>query len=128
MNTGQLQAVFESFNEKESYTAANYCDKFSKLLHVEELQMEVDMAKYKMEKAKLKKPKAKAENPRSKSEIQRFLTLEVPGLAEKRPSLVRGDRLFVRKLAVDGTPENKKYEGYVHRVELNQVFLRFSPQ
>ena len=128
MNTGQLQAVFADFNEGDSYTAASYADKFSKLLHVEELQMEVDMAKYKMGKAKLKKPKVKAKNPKAKSEIHRFLTLEVPGLAEKRPSLVRGDRLFVRKLAADGTPENKKYEGYIHRVELNQVFLRFSPQ
>ena len=91
--------------------------------------MEVDMAKYRMEKAKLKKPKAKKSNQGgNQSGNQRFLTLEVPGLAEKRPSLVRGDRLFVKKLAADGTPENKRYEGYIHRVELNEVFLRFSAQ
>ena len=80
--------------------------------------MEVDIAKYQMDKAKLKKPKAKTD--------QGFLTLDVPGLAEKRPSLVRGDRLFVKKLAADGTPEKKRYEGFVHRVELNKVFLKFS--
>ena len=119
MNIGQLQAVFETFEDGGNYTAGSYCAKFSKLLHVEELQMEVDMAKYRMEKAKLKKPKAKSGN-------QRFLTLEVPGLAEKRPSLVRGDHLFVKKLAADGKPENKRYQGYIHRVELNEVFLRFN--
>ena len=59
MNIGQLRAVFESFEDGGSYTAASYCRKFSKLLHVEELQMEVDIAKYQMDKAKLKKPKAK---------------------------------------------------------------------
>jgi helicase MOV-10 len=120
MNIGHLQAAFETFGDGGKYTPASYCDKFSKLLHVEEMQMEVDMAKYKMKKAKLKKPKASAKGK------QEYLTLEVPGLAEKRPSLVRGDRLFVRKLAADGTPEKKRYEGYIHHVELNQVFLKFS--
>ena len=121
MKIRQLEAVFEPLEERENYTARSYCDKFSKLLHVEEMQMEIDMAKYRMEKAKLNKPKAKSAN-------QGFLTLQVPGLAEKRPSLVRGDRLIVRKLAADGTPGKKRYEGYIHRVELNQVFLKFSAQ
>ena len=80
--------------------------------------MEVDIQKYRMEKAKLKMPKAKT--------VQDFLTLDVPGLAEKRPSLVRGDRLFVRKLGADGTAEKKRYEGFVHQVELNKVYLKFS--
>ena len=113
MNIGQLQAIFEGFEG-----GGSYCHKFSMLLHVEEMQMEVDIAKYRMDMAKLKKPKAKTD--------QSFLTLDVPGLAEKRPSLVRGDRLFVKKLAADGTPERKRYEGFVHRVELNKVFLKFS--
>ena len=118
MNIGQLQAVFETFEDGGNYTAASYCHKFSMLLHVEEMQMEVDMAKYRMNEAKLEKPKAKTD--------EEFLTLDVPGLAEKRPSLVRGDRLFVRKLRADGTPEEKRYEGFVHRLELNKVFLKFS--
>ncbi len=76
--------------------------------------MKYDIQKYTMESAKL-------------DEERPFLTLDVPGLAENRPSLVRGDRLFVRKLAADGTcREPTKYEGYVHHVGLNKVFLKFS--
>ena len=77
--------------------------------------MKADIEKYQMQSAKLE-----SETP--------YLTLEVPGLAENRPSLVRGDHLFVQKLAANGTVENKniKYEGFVHKVGLNKVFLRFS--
>ena len=115
MNIGQLQTIFETFQGGENYTSASYCENFSKLLHVEELQMEVDIEKYKMAKAKLHEDKG-------------YLTLDVPGLAENRPSLVRGDQLLVRKLAADDTPEKngKLYQGFVHLVGLNKVFLKFS--
>ena len=105
----------DAFEDEENDTPEKYSEKFSKLLHVEELQMKLDIEKYQMRRAKL---------------IQEFpyLTLAVPGLAENRPSLVRGDRLFVKKLAANGTVENEniKYEGYVHKVGLNKVFLKFS--
>ena len=107
--------LFEAFEDEENDTPEKYSEKFSKLLHVEELQMKLDIEKYQMRSAKL---------------IQElpYLTLAVPGLAENRPSLVRGDRLFVKKLAANGTVENEniKYEGYVHKVGLNKVFLKFS--
>lgn len=107
--------LFEAFEDEENETPEKYSEKFSKLLHVEELQMKLDIEKYQMRSAKLIK-----ELP--------YLTLAVPGLAENRPSLVRGDRLFVKKLAANGTVENEniKYEGYVHKVGLNKVFLKFS--
>ena len=59
---------------------ANYSDKFSALLFCEELQMRVDIRHYDMKAAKLE---VFRENPR-------FLTLAVPGLAENRPSLLKG--------------------------------------
>ena len=118
MNIGQLQAAFETYEDRENYTPASFCEKFSKLLHVEELQMEVDIAKYQMENAKLNKPKERKD--------QNYLALNVPGLAEKRPSLVRGDQLLVRKVQIDGSLEKTMYQGYIHRVELNEVFLKFS--
>lgn len=92
-----------------------HCERLSVLLHVEELQMEEDIQRYNMETAKLK--------PISKTE---YLALSVPGLAEKRPSLIRGDRLFVRKLKPDGTQEKKEYEGIVHDVERDEVHLKFN--
>ena len=107
--------LFEAFEDEENDTPEKYSEKFSKLLHVEELQMKLDIEKYQMRSAKLIK-----EFP--------YLTLAVPGLAENRPSLVRGDRLFVKKLAANGSVENEniKCEGYVHKVGLNKVFLKFS--
>ena len=110
----QIQAFFETFEDGENHTPESLCGKFSKLLHVEESQMKLDIQKYQMESEKLVD-----ERP--------YLTLAVPGLAENRPSLVRGDRLYVWKLAADGTiKEQKKYEGYVHHVTLNKVHLKFS--
>lgn len=34
----------------------------------------------------------------------KFLALEVPGLAEKRPSLVQGDTVFAKVVGGDETP------------------------
>ena len=84
------------------------------MLHVEEIQMNKDIQRYNMEKTKLRKVS------------KQYLALAVPGLAENRPSLICGDRLFVRKLKRDGTvEENDEYEGFVHRVENNEVHLKF---
>jgi helicase MOV-10 len=47
--------------------------------------------------------------------------LKVPGLAEKRPSIILGDRILVKPYGVD-----KWYEGYVHVVEQQEVGLRFN--
>ena len=63
-----------------------------------------------------------------------LLELVVPGLAEKRPSVMRGDKIYVM-VAVDSEMENSKfsvdkenaeYEGFVHEVEENTVLLGFS--
>ncbi|KAL0457179.1 UNVERIFIED_CONTAM: putative RNA helicase SDE3 [Sesamum latifolium] len=50
--------------------------------------------------------------------------LEVPGLAEKRPSLVNGDYIFV-KLATEDESSNAAYQGYIHRVEAEEIYLKF---
>jgi helicase MOV-10 len=46
--------------------------------------------------------------------------LDVPGLAEKRPSVLVGDYIQVRKPGTDIW-----YEGIVHAIMLNEVSLRF---
>lgn len=48
-------------------------------------------------------------------------SLNVPGLAEKRPSLIVGDRILLRQ---HGGPP-RWWSGYVHKVELHRVGLRF---
>lgn len=46
---------------------------------------------------------------------------KVPGLAENRPSVLRGDRLFAYESGVMTT----RYEGIVHVVELEDVKIGF---
>lgn len=45
-----------------------------------------------------------------KSKGSRFLTLEVPGLAEKRPSLVYGDSIFARLASDDEYDTSRTYQ------------------
>ncbi len=45
--------------------------------------------------------------------------VQVPGLAEARPSVMVGDALFVRP---SGTAEgSREFKGYVHRIHLETV-------
>ena len=43
----------------------------------------------------------------------------MPGLAENRPSVLRGDALFVRPS--DGSSGDWEYQGFVHSLEMEQV-------
>ena len=50
--------------------------------------------------------------------------MQIPGLAENRPSVLKGDHLFARP---SGDAANSKtYKGYVHQVEMEEVVLGFS--
>ncbi|CAK8686545.1 unnamed protein product [Clavelina lepadiformis] len=86
-----------------------YRRKFSTLLQLEEKQAEHDIHFYDINGAKLER------------EGNRF-RLKVPGLSERRPSVLKGDRIFLR-LASGQSLGDIKYEGYVHQVELNSVLL-----
>ena len=50
---------------------------------------------------------------------------QVPGLLEKRPSIVRGDRLFAKPIVQN--PEFK-YEGEVNYISQKDIFVRFPEQ
>ncbi|XP_034270184.1 helicase MOV-10 [Pantherophis guttatus] len=94
----------------------NYSEKFCLLLHLEEIQMEVDIHRYDMQNVSMFRDKVN----------KRLLVLKVPGVAENRPSVLRGDHLFVS--LADGQPKYAVtfYKGYVHAVELDKVKLGFS--
>lgn len=49
-----------------------------------------------------------------------LLDWQVPGLAENRPSVLRGDHLYVRS-----GNSRKEYQGYVHEVYQKEVALGF---
>ncbi|EEF45264.1 ATP-dependent helicase NAM7, putative [Ricinus communis] len=94
-------------------TRENYASYFKTLLIMEEIHMEEDMRSYDMEGVRMRR-------------MGNVLALMVPGLAERRPSLVYGDYIFVKLANVDKTTQ--PYQGYIHRVEADEVHLKFDPQ
>ncbi|XP_068125834.1 helicase MOV-10 isoform X2 [Hyperolius riggenbachi] len=97
---------------------SNYNEKFHMLLHLEEIQMEIDIRRYDQKNQKMQ----------FDSKDKRLLVLDVPGVAENRPSVLRGDHLFVSFSEEPDTPNKARYKGYVHGVELEKVRLGFSHQ
>ncbi|NXP63727.1 SDE3 helicase, partial [Chloropsis cyanopogon] len=93
--------------------AENYQQKFQLLLHLEEIQMEVDIRRYDMQDVAMVQERA-------------LLVLDVPGVAENRPSLLRGDHLFAHLSSERDCSPLVRYKGYVHSVELEKVRLGFS--
>lgn len=76
------------------------------LLHLEELQQEVDVRSYDMQNAEL-------------FISGKLIALEVPGLAEARPSVLRGDALYVSR--ADGSDGGREWQGVVHIVRQEEV-------
>uniref|UniRef100_A0A8C1G3C7 RNA helicase n=1 Tax=Cyprinus carpio TaxID=7962 RepID=A0A8C1G3C7_CYPCA len=99
----------------ERLSAPNYKERFHLLLHLEEIQMEVDIKKYDLYGKTMTLDKSN----------KKLLILKVPGVAENRPSVLRGDKLNVC-LSEDRSQPITVYEGYVHSVELDRVKLGFS--
>ncbi|CAN0164996.1 unnamed protein product, partial [Ectocarpus fasciculatus] len=82
---------------------------YESLLWNEEVKLEMNMQIYSLSRATLDKRGT-------------CLRLAVPGLAEKRPSLLRGDAV----LATDAAGKNGvTYKGYIHVVEQDHVLLMF---
>ncbi|KAE8670329.1 putative RNA helicase SDE3 [Hibiscus syriacus] len=98
---------------KAGLTRDNYAAYLRHLLILEELQLEEDMRAYNMENINMRKK-------------GKYLSLQVPGLAEKRPSLVHGDHIFVKLACEDVSEAARVYEGYIHRVEAEEVYLKFA--
>ncbi|KAB5567340.1 hypothetical protein PHYPO_G00231630 [Pangasianodon hypophthalmus] len=94
----------------------NYTERFQVLLYLEERQMEVDIKRYDKHDVTMKKD----------SHSKKLLVLEVPGVSENRPSVLRGDHLLLTKSDDLNSQHKTKYKGYVHRVELDRLRLGFS--
>jgi helicase MOV-10 len=96
----------------------NYEVKLQLLLHLEELQMERDIRHYDLESVPMTWDPVD-QNPR-------LLTLEVPGVTESCPSVLRGDHLFDLLSSETHQEDSVIYKGFVHKVELDRVKLSFS--
>ncbi|KAI0674635.1 P-loop containing nucleoside triphosphate hydrolase protein [Trametes maxima] len=84
---------------------------FQTLLWIEEWRMVEDLTMYDMSDVTFTKM------------TRNLYELPVPGLAEKRPSVVVGDIILVQKSDSTG----KTYKGYVHGVRLEVIHVSFHP-
>lgn len=94
----------------EGLCVANYKEKFSNLLHLEEIEQNEQMTRYTLISVPFQ-----IQGP--------YLSLEVPGLSEKRPSLAIGDTAIARLSRVTSA---QLYEGYIHEVRSKSVLLMFN--
>ncbi|XP_026673868.1 probable RNA helicase armi [Ceratina calcarata] len=88
-----------------------YKDRFHTLLYLEEIAEILNMQQYNIDSAVMRR-------------CGEYLVMEVPGLAEKRPSLIIGDRAVV-SFIWDSSQGKLKYEGYIHKVANKEIFLKF---
>ncbi|XP_053613519.1 putative helicase mov-10-B.1 isoform X2 [Plodia interpunctella] len=91
---------------EEGITKENYMIYFHHLLWWEEVIERINLRKYNMTMVKLEK-------------VGDLYMLEVPGLAEKRPSLLRGDRVVIRP--VENTTVH--FESYIKSLEDCKIHL-----
>jgi len=102
----KCRALLEKNLSEENYTA-----RWELLLHCEQWQEERDIRYFDMVGVTLKMERNSG-----------LVVLEIPGLQENRPSVLRGDKLFVRETGKG----LKEYEGIVHTVGEQVVWLGFS--
>ncbi|XP_051949735.1 putative helicase mov-10-B.2 isoform X2 [Xyrauchen texanus] len=106
----ELQSLLQSKLEFH-----NYAERFDLLLYLEECQMHVDIKRYNKDKVTLVRDTDK-----------RLVVLNLPGVSENRPSVLRGDHLLLTKSTEVKLSSVTKYKGYVHKVELDKVKLGLS--
>ena len=99
----------EDIDYSSLLTITNYSDCMKYLLWFEELQMQKDITTYDLENALLRR------------DGRRYYTLRVPGLAENRPSVLKGDRIII---SVSG---RGKFEGVVQRTTNEDAIIEFAP-
>ncbi|XP_076751780.1 putative RNA helicase armitage isoform X1 [Xylocopa sonorina] len=90
----------------------SYKDRFHALLYLEEIAQAISMQQYNIDSVIMRR-------------CGEYLVMQVPGLAEKRPSLLVGDRAIV-SFKWDSSEGKLKYEGFIHKVTNLEIFLKFN--
>ncbi|CAE6942673.1 mov10b.1 [Symbiodinium natans] len=113
MDVYKMQAavlkLLESEGMKPGQMERCYQDYQHFLLYVEELQMKFDIALYDLE----------VEERLEYVKNVGLYKIWVPGLAEKRPSILRGDTVLLT------CQQQGKFRGYVHELRLDQIQVSF---
>jgi helicase MOV-10 len=94
-------------------TGQNYRSVLPTLLFIDEAQKFNDMRRYDVADAEVKY-----------EVCNRMWSIKVPSLAEKRPSVLRGDLIKLHDRGVDGS-RGRVHNGYVHFVNLDTVVVSF---
>nr|XP_011753132.1 RNA helicase Mov10l1 isoform X2 [Macaca nemestrina] len=97
----------------ELLNMSNYKEKFSTLLWLEEIYAEMELKEYNMSGIVLRRNGD-------------LLVLEVPGLAEGRPSLYTGDKLILKTQEYNG--HAIEYISYVTEIHEEDVTLKINPE
>ncbi|KII91294.1 hypothetical protein PLICRDRAFT_105552 [Plicaturopsis crispa FD-325 SS-3] len=116
LDTGSLKEQIERVRASflpAVLQSATHGRHFKYLLWAEEHRMKKDLQIYDIHGAVLQ---------RYGGGMRTYYYLEVPGLAEKRPSVLVGDLILVHK---DGDAPGRWYEGHVHVVREKEVGLCF---
>ncbi|XP_049875314.1 probable RNA helicase armi [Pectinophora gossypiella] len=90
----------------------NYTDRWHTLLYMEEIQADISMRAYDTPRAFLIR-------------CQDYLALEISGLSERRPSLVKGDSVIAKDIWDD---KSTKYEGCIHQIKGDLILMKFNPR
>ncbi|CAH2102325.1 unnamed protein product [Euphydryas editha] len=96
----------------QDLTISNYIDKWHTLLFMDEVQANLNMRNHDKSKVYL-------------LFYDQFLGLEISGLSETRPSLIKGDKVIVKDI---WNSNASRYEGFIHDIRGNLVLFKFNPQ
>lgn len=105
-----LENLYPSLNE--NLTPMNYLEKMKLAIFLDELTMERSFANYHMDRAVFE-------------DKEEYLKLTVKDVAEKRPSIIIGDKIIATDPTKSDNDENPIYEGYIHKVGNDSVFCKF---
>lgn len=97
----------------------SHLDWFKVLLWMEEMQMDIDITYYNLKNVKLKEVP-----PKDYSKV-RCVELKVPGLAEKRPSVLRGDNVYITECE---DSRARGYVGCVHQVNEKSLYIALASE
>ncbi|KAJ7598461.1 P-loop containing nucleoside triphosphate hydrolase protein [Mycena floridula] len=112
LSTGTVADALRQIREvflPSHLNSGTYASYFKYLLWIEEQRMEQDLEHYDIDQATL-------------SRHNNYHYLDVPGLAEKRPSVLVGDSILIQK---QEDTSGRWFEGRVHVVRKEEVGLRF---
>ena len=110
-NNVSISNLYPILNEK--FEVKTYSKMFTALLKIEEAYTMLTMRQYDMDCICFRKEDG-------------YLVLDIPGLAEGRPSLMPGDIAVCYQAGISANTANPViFEGIIHKTSLDSIFLKF---